>query len=249
MQFPRSTCQAAAEPSCRVRPDTTLASDATLAPDVTQVETMPIDPAVISEVIPVFYSRDASPFPGISVEGSAGRPPSLAALTYLAARPRAEWRMFVAVQRDPTTSKPTLVDLHTVGIIVKVTRITPRTHDDIEYEMTGVERARLIAIDTKQSWHAASIQRVESTGTLTQTRAQELSTSLAHDELSVEAQRPRPRGMSDSDFLDLVVDRIPFHYLDLEDRDALLQEIDVDRRAARIVEIIDAALARLRRLR
>jgi ATP-dependent Lon protease len=94
----------------------------------------------IPGILPVLPVRDAVVFPGTTVPLSIGRARSLAALEEAGAA----GLVLVATQRDPKQEEPALAELHPVGTVVKIVRVTDARQNAKQAIVVGVVRARFL---------------------------------------------------------------------------------------------------------
>ena len=190
----------------------------------------------IPERLPLLPVRDVVVFPGVTRPLAIGRAQSLAAL----ARAGQGGLLVVATQREAETEDPGLADLHPVACVVRVARIVDSRGDGKQAIVVGVARARVVdAVETEPCLmvRVAPLSEIdlpspERDVAWKQVIAQAQQVIDLRDDLPDEwktfvAGLPSPGLLTD-----LVASTLP---LAPEEQIALLAEVDVGQRLARVL--------------
>src|SRR5881394_2522405 len=93
-----------------------------------------------AERLPVLPLRDVVFFPHVIMPLVVGRPGSLAAVSAAAA---GDGRIVLVPQRDSEIQEPAASHLYRVGVVAKVTQISPLGNGSTRVLLEGVYRARI----------------------------------------------------------------------------------------------------------
>ncbi len=194
----------------------------------------------VPEVLPVLPVRDVVLYPGVTAPLIVGRPRSLAAL----AEAGEGGFLVVATQRDPTNDAPGPADLHPVACIARVARVIPARAEDRHAVVSGVARTSLGEVLAREPVLRVRVDPLTEPDRDTAERRAAWSrvTALAHQIIDLRDDLPNEwksfvSGLPSPGLLaDLVASTLP---LALEQRVALLAEIDPSRRLQEVAGILE----------
>ncbi len=192
--------------------------------------------------LPLIPLRGLMVFPHMVLHFDVGRPKSVAALEQAMVE---DQMVFLVAQKDGETEDPRLEDLCRVGTVAMIKQVLNLPGDSIRVLVEGQERAILQAITQEEPFWEADVAEViqeipETPETVAEVRTtHELFEEYAKASLRVSGETLRSVG--DVDRPDQLADIIAANVLTrVEDRQAILEEIDVVRR----LEILCGILVR-----
>jgi ATP-dependent Lon protease len=194
----------------------------------------------IPEVLPLLPVRDAVVFPGVTRPLAIGRAKSLAAL----ARAGQGGLLVIASQREAETEDPALPDLHDVACIVRVARIVDSRGDGKQAIVVGVARARLVETVEIDPCLVVRVAPLAETDVPSPERDADWKQVIAKAQQIIDLREDLPdewktfvAGLPSPGLLtDLVASTLP---LAPEEQIALLAEVDVTRRLARVLSHLE----------
>ena len=197
----------------------------------------------VPSVLPVLPVRNVVVFPGVTAPLIVGRPRSLAALESAGQG----GLLLVATQRDPSTDDPRPEDLQPLGCIARLARVVGARGDERHAIVVGVARARFgpaLAVEPALRVRVEPVEEpAETTPELA--AAHRRAIELAHAVIDAREDLPDEwkafvSGLPSPGLLaDLIASTLP---LPLEERVALLAELDPARRLERIAGHLEREL-------
>jgi ATP-dependent Lon protease len=202
-------------------------------------------PADVLVLLPV---RNTVLFPSMIAPLSFGRRRSVAAVQ---AAVRGERPIGVIQQRDPAVEHPGGNDLHAVGTLATVLRYVTAPDGSHHVICQGVERFRVVELLDGYPFLAARVDRLPDTETMTAALEGRLTHLRAQADELVELTPKLPQeaaqAVHGAGSAGALADMLA-HFLDLrpEDKQQVLETLDVEARVARVTELLAHRLAVLR---
>src|SRR5687767_8761661 len=110
------------------------------------------------ERLPVLPLRDVVFFPHVIMPLVVGRPASLAAVTAASA---GDGRLLLVSQRDSDVQEPTASQLHRVGVIARISQLSPVGNGSSRVLLEGLQRGRVTRYVPNAGGLSAVVQRSE----------------------------------------------------------------------------------------
>lgn len=192
--------------------------------------------------LPVLALRNLVVFPDQTVCFDVGRFKSIRAIR--SSVDTNDRKIFLVTQKDATVEDPLAADLHDIGVVAEIKQITG-DGNRFEVVVEGLYRARMVEVLREKGSIRGVIEQVEEVfpdpedlNTIATVR---LIKNWADKYFSVGAQIPSEVFVSIIDELDLaaVTDSVAGHFhLQVENKQALLSELDVQKRAEMLCSIL-----------
>ena len=197
--------------------------------------------------VPMMPVRDMVIFPQMMQPFIVGREASVRALEEALAGDK---KIFLATQHDASVDDPKPDEIFTVGTLATIVQSVKLPDGNIRVLVEGLERAKALQITGEEGFYRASLRtspsQVEPSPQLDQTvrRVNELfeqyvklSQSLNYDSMIAAARVEDPSKLADTIAFNL---QIP-----VEDKQGLLENLDVLDRLNRVAEILEAETEKL----
>ena len=199
-------------------------------------------------ILPALAMRGIVMFPAMTLHFDVGREQSIRAIREAMAQDK---RIFLAAQKDFTVETPKDEDLYTVGVVARIVQLLNNGKNSVRVMVEGVYKAEAIHYDLSGPFYTAQIRRLYDNDRLDATDEQQeaMLRAMVHgfdeyvemvpkmpDELvtSVLSQKT-PKGMYDK-----IVQSL---FLQVEDKQALLEEPDLATRIGMLVTILQREVA------
>ena len=190
--------------------------------------------------LPLIPLRGLMVFPHMVLHFDVGRPKSVAALEQAMME---DQQVFLVAQRDGDMEDPAIEDLCQVGTVAVIKQVLNLPGDTIRVLVEGEQRALLRAVTQEDPYWVADVEvppqdMADSPETEAMVRAtHDLFEEYARASMRVSGETLR--SVSEVDRPDQLADIIAANVLTrVEDRQAILEEIDVERRLEKLCEIL-----------
>ena len=190
--------------------------------------------------LPLIPLRGLMVFPHMVLHFDVGRPKSVAALEQAMME---DQQVFLVAQRDGDMEDPAIEDLCQVGTVAVIKQVLNLPGDTIRVLVEGEQRALLRAVTQEDPYWVADVEAppqdmADSPETEAMVRAtHDLFEEYARASMRVSGETLR--SVSEVDRPDQLADIIAANVLTrVEDRQAILEEIDVERRLEKLCEIL-----------
>ncbi|MCL2660738.1 MAG: endopeptidase La [Acidobacteriaceae bacterium] len=191
--------------------------------------------------------RDMVIFPYMMTPFVVGRESSVRALEEALAADR---RIFLATQHDASVDEPAAEDIHSVGTIGNIVQSVKMPDGNIKVLVEGVERARAIAVTDDEGFFVATVQTGRVSYDMTPAVEQllqrvhtlfeqyvKLQQSLNYETIAASVRTDDPARLADTIAANL--------QLTIEEKQGLLEVFDLEKRLARIADMLDLAIEKL----
>ena len=190
--------------------------------------------------LPLIPLRGLMVFPHMVLHFDVGRARSVAALEQAMME---DQQVFLVAQSDGDVEEPTVDELCRVGTVAAIKQVLNLPGDTIRVLVEGEQRAFLRAITQEDPYWIADVE--VPTQELTDTPETEAMVRATHDlfeeyaRASMRVSGETLRSVSEVDKADQLADIIAANVLTrVEDRQAILEEIDVEKRLEKLCEIL-----------
>ena len=190
--------------------------------------------------LPLIPLRGLMVFPHMVLHFDVGRPRSISALEKAMVE---DQRVFLVAQRDGDVEEPELEDMCRVGTVALVKQVLNLPGDSIRVLVEGQQRAVLQAITQEEPCWIADVE--EAGQTLPDTPAVQALVRTTHElfdeyaRASMRVSGETLRSVTDVEQPDQLADIIAANVLTrVEDRQAILEEIDVEKRLETLCVIL-----------
>jgi ATP-dependent Lon protease len=202
-------------------------------------------------VLPLLPLRSAVLFPGVAMPVDLGRPASVEAVRRATGHGRRFGpanQVLVATQRDPMNDQPRLADLYPIATVTRVVQVLRGLPGRMTVIVRGLERVAIDGLERVDGCDLVRFRKLApSLGKAT------MSTALAgvlrdlvkrHEALLPSSRASQQRQDAVQEILDerdaAVVGDLVANLVELETRDrvGLLQQLDVDERLRRLIELV-----------
>ena len=190
--------------------------------------------------LPLIPLRGLMVFPHMVLHFDVGRPRSISALEKAMVE---DQRVFLVAQRDGDVEEPELEDMCRVGTVALVKQVLNLPGDSIRVLVEGQQRAVLQAITQEEPCWIADVE--EAGQTLPDTPAVQALVRTTHElfdeyaRASMRVSGETLRSVTDVEQPDQLADIIAANVLTrVEDRQAILEEIDVEKRLETLCGIL-----------
>jgi len=186
-------------------------------------------------------------FPYMMTPFVVGRESSVRALEEALAADR---RIFLATQHDASVDEPAAEDIHSVGTIGNIVQSVKMPDGNIKVLVEGVERARAIAVTDDEGFFVATVQTGRVSYDMTPAVEQllqrvhtlfeqyvKLQQSLNYETIAASVRTDDPARLADTIAANL--------QLTIEEKQGLLEVFDLEKRLARIADMLDLAIEKL----
>ena len=190
--------------------------------------------------LPLIPLRGLMVFPHMVLHFDVGRAQSVAALEQAMME---DQQVFLVAQQDGDVEKPAMEDLCRVGTVAAIKQVLNLPGDTIRVLVEGEQRAFLRAITQEEPYWIADVEiPVQELPDTPETEAMVRATHDLFEEYARASMRVSGetlRSVSEVDRPDQLADIIAANVLTrVEDRQAILEEIDVEKRLEKLCEIL-----------
>ena len=198
-----------------------------------------------SLIVPVLPLRDVVVYPHMVIPLFVGRNKSLQALDTAMNNDK---HILLVAQKSAEVDAPTLDDVHTVGTLATILQLLKLPDGTLKVLVEGLERAEILAIDTKGDFFAAEVEIRPSELNDTSAKTDVLSRSLVslfEQYVKLNKKVPPEILSSLSSIEDPVrlADTIAAHLgLKIADKQKLLEMLNVEERVQYLIELLESEI-------
>ena len=198
-----------------------------------------------SLIVPVLPLRDVVVYPHMVIPLFVGRNKSIQALTTAMNNDK---QILLVAQKSAEVDAPTLDDVHTVGTLATILQLLKLPDGTLKVLVEGLERAEILAIDTKGDFFAAEVEIRPSELNDTSAKTDVLSRSLVslfEQYVKLNKKVPPEILSSLSSIEDPVrlADTIAAHLgLKIADKQKLLEMLNVEERVQYLIELLESEI-------
>jgi len=198
-------------------------------------------------VMPMLALRGVAVFPGMILHFDVGRKKSVVALNEAM---RENQNIFLVAQRDMRDDEPTADNVFSIGTVAKIKQILHLSGDSIKVLVEGVYRAKIINVVQEEPFFSALIEELPLPLSLTRSaanealirRAQEMITEYTEigPKLPQEVYTEIMAASDTGKISDYIGSNI---LLRLDDKQAVLDELNPSKRLALVLKILDREIS------
>jgi len=198
-----------------------------------------------SLIVPVLPLRDVVVYPHMVIPLFVGRNKSIQALDTAMNNDK---QILLVAQKSAEVDAPTLDDVHTVGTLATILQLLKLPDGTLKVLVEGLERAEILAIDTKGDFFAAEVEIRPSELNDTSAKTDVLSRSLVslfEQYVKLNKKVPPEILSSLSSIEDPVrlADTIAAHLgLKIADKQKLLEMLNVEERVQYLIELLESEI-------
>jgi ATP-dependent Lon protease len=198
-----------------------------------------------SLIVPVLPLRDVVVYPHMVIPLFVGRNKSIQALDTAMNNDK---QILLVAQKSAEVDTPTLEDVHTVGTLATILQLLKLPDGTLKVLVEGLERAEILAIDTKGEFFAAQVELRPSELNDTSAKTDVLSRSLVglfEQYVKLNKKVPPEILSSLSSIEDPVrlADTIAAHLgLKIADKQKLLEMLNVEERVQYLIELLESEI-------
>ncbi len=192
--------------------------------------------------------RDVVVFPHMMIPFVIGRPSSVRALEFALEGSK---RIFLATQMDPSVDEPKASDIYAVGTVSNIVQSVKLSDGNVKVLVEGVQRVRAIRYSNEPGFFVADVELLEETSTSSartnllikrlQTVFEQFS-KLSHH-VNYDAILNAMKTLEPSKLADNICANLP---ISIEEKQQLLEMIDLAERIERINEIIEVEMEKIK---
>lgn len=198
--------------------------------------------------LPAVAMRGIVIFPSTTMHFDVGREKSILAIRQAMEQDR---RIFLVAQKDFTIENPEASDIYEVGVVARITQMLNNGKSAIRIMVEGLYRAAVTDFDLSGEYMTATVRRMPEDNeiTLTPEAAEALTRSVVHSfEAYCELIPNMPREiisgvLSQKNPLDLFNQIVHNLFLQVEDKQTLLEESELTARMQMLVGILQHEIA------
>ncbi|MBN2873282.1 MAG: LON peptidase substrate-binding domain-containing protein, partial [Halothiobacillaceae bacterium] len=194
------------------------------------------------DVLPL---RDVVVYPHMVIPLFVGRPKSVAALDEAV---KGSKQLLLVAQKDAEMDDPGTADLHGVGTLASILQLHKLPDGTIKVLVEGIERVELDRVHERDGHLTAEVHSVESTSETDEREVELESRALLNQfESYVKLNKKTPpevlTSLSGIDDVSRLADTIAAHMaLGLEEKQAILETIDLHQRIERLMMLIESEI-------
>ncbi|MBE7038267.1 MAG: endopeptidase La [Ruminococcaceae bacterium] len=197
------------------------------------------------KVLPVLPLRGLPVFPYMILHFDVKRTFSVKALEEAVVENQI---IFLVAQKDPLVEKVEKEDLFTVGTVARIKQVLKLPQNDVRVLIEGISRARILNFVSQDPYFECEIEEFESLQDESEEKKIENEAMIrkiknmlavyydANPKFSVESVKSMINITEPAEFSDLVSANVNF---DIDDKQALLEEFDVNKRLEKLIVLLD----------
>lgn len=197
------------------------------------------------KILPVLPLRGLPVFPYMILHFDVRRSFSVKALEEAVAENQT---IFLVAQKDPLVEKVEKEDLFSVGTIARIKQVLKLPQNDVRVLIEGISRAKIVDFVSQEPYFECEVEELETISDDTEEKKIENEAMIrkiknmlaiyydANPKFSVESVKSMVNITEPSQFSDLVSSNVNF---DIDDKQALLEEVDVNKRLEKIITLLD----------
>ncbi len=198
-----------------------------------------------TKVLPVLPLRGLPVFPYMILHFDVKRSFSVKALEEAVVENQT---IFLVAQKDPLVDVPKKDDLFTVGTIARIKQVLKLPDNDVRVLIEGISRAKIIDFVSEEPYFECEVEVINPSKEQTEDEKIESEAMIrkiknmlavyydANPKFSVESVKSMINLTEPYEFSDLVSANVSF---DIDDKQALLEEFDVNKRLEKIIMFLD----------
>jgi ATP-dependent Lon protease len=205
-------------------------------------------PSQKTERLPMIPIRDVVVFPHMMIPFVIGRPTSVRALEFALEGSK---RVFLATQMDASVDEPKATDIYAVGTAANIVQSVKLSDGNIKVLVEGVQRARAVKHSDEPGFFVADVELLEETS-LSSARSNllikklqtifEQFSKLSHH-VNYDAILNAMKTLEPSKLADNICANLP---ISIEEKQQLLEMIDLAERIEKINEIIEVEMEKIK---
>jgi ATP-dependent Lon protease len=201
-----------------------------------------------TERLPMIPIRDVVVFPHMMIPFVIGRPTSVRALEFALEGSK---RVFLATQMDASVDEPKASDIYAVGTVANIVQSVKLSDGNIKVLVEGVQRVRAIRYSNEPGFFVADVELLDETSAssartnLLMKRLQtvfEQFSKLSHH-VNYDAILNAMKTLEPSKLADNICANLP---ISIEEKQQLLEMVDLAERIERINEIIEVEMEKIK---
>jgi ATP-dependent Lon protease len=201
-----------------------------------------------TERLPMIPIRDVVVFPHMMIPFVIGRPSSVKALEFAIEGTK---RVFLATQMDASVDEPRAKDIYTIGTVANIVQSVRLSDGNIKVLVEGIQRVRALRLSADPGFFVADIEMLEETSVASartnllvkrlQTIFEQFS-KLSHH-VNYDAILNAMKTLEPSKLADNICANLP---ISVEEKQQLLEMVDLADRVERINEIIEIEIEKIK---
>jgi ATP-dependent Lon protease len=201
-----------------------------------------------TERLPMIPIRDVVVFPHMMIPFVIGRPTSVRALEFALEGSK---RVFLATQMDASVDEPKAADIYTVGTAANIVQSVKLSDGNIKVLVEGVQRVKAIRFSDEPGFFVSDVELLEETS-LSSARSNllikklqnifEQFSKLSHH-VNYDAILNAMKTLEPSKLADNICANLP---ISIEEKQQLLEMIDLAERIEKINEIIEVEMEKIK---
>jgi ATP-dependent Lon protease len=205
-------------------------------------------PPKTTERLPMIPIRDVVVFPHMMIPFVIGRPSSVSALEFALEGSK---RVFLATQMDASVDEPKASDIYTIGTVANIVQSVKLSDGNIKVLVEGIQRVKAVRFSGEPGFFVADIELLEETSVASartnllvkrlQTVFEQFS-KLSHH-VNYDAILNAMKTLEPSKLADNICANLP---ISIEEKQQLLEMVDLAERIEKINEIIDVEMEKIK---
>jgi ATP-dependent Lon protease len=201
-----------------------------------------------TERLPMIPIRDVVVFPHMMIPFVIGRPSSVRALEFAIEGSK---RVFLATQMDASVDEPRAKDIYTIGTVANIVQSVRLSDGNIKVLVEGIQRVRALRLSDDPGFFVADVEMLEETSVASartnllvkrlQTIFEQFS-KLSHH-VNYDAILNAMKTLEPSKLADNICANLP---ISVEEKQQLLEMVDLADRIERINEIIEIEIEKIK---
>jgi ATP-dependent Lon protease len=201
-----------------------------------------------TERLPMIPIRDVVVFPHMMIPFVIGRPSSIRALEFAHEGSK---RVFLATQIDASVDEPKAKDIYSIGTVANIVQSVKLSDGNIKVLVEGIQRVRALRLITEPGFFVADVELLEETSVAsakTSILVKRLQTvfeqfaKLSHH-VNYDAILNAMKTLEPSKLADNICANLP---ISIEEKQQLLETIDLAERIEKINEIIEVEIEKIK---